>query len=237
MTTRICLWSGPRNVSTALMYSFHQRRDTTVVDEPLYAHYLSRSGVVHPGRDEVLASQDSNGTAVVRDVLLGPSPTPVIFFKNMAHHLPGVDRAFLSEVTNVLLVRHPREMLPSLAQQLPDPTLDGTSLTTQVELFNAIVKAGEFPIVVDSKHLLLDPEGTLTMLCERIGIEFDEAMLSWPAGPILEDGVWAPHWYTNLHTSTGFTPYREKTDPFPIHLEPLLSQCTPLYNHIAAHAM
>ncbi len=219
------------------MYSFHQRPDTTVVDEPLYAHYLATTGVVHPGRDEVLASQDADGAAVVHDVVLGPSPTPVIFFKNMAHHLPGVDRSFLSEVTNVLLVRHPAEMLPSLARQLPEPTLEGTSLPTQVELVDAIVGSGQPPLVVDSKRLLLDPPGTLAALCERIGIEFDEAMLSWPAGPIPEDGVWAPHWYAGVHASTGFTPYREKTDPFPPHLEPLLAQCTPLYNHLTTHTI
>ena len=219
------------------MYSFRQRSDTTVVDEPLYAHYLTSSGVDHPGRQEVLASQDACGDRVVREQLLGPSPTQVIFFKNMAHHLSGVDRSFLSEVSNVLLVRHPREMLPSLANQVPKPTLVGTSLPTQVELVDEIVGSGRTPTVVDSKRLLLDPGATLHALCGRIGIEYEEGMLSWPPGPIPEDGVWAPHWYANVHDSTGFAPYRQKNEPFPAHLEPLLAECEPLYEHIAAHAI
>lgn len=237
MTTRICLWSGPRNVSTALMYSFRQRPDTTVVDEPLYAHYLTRSGVEHPGADEVLAAQDHDGDAVVRDVILAPCPTPVLFVKNMAHHLPGLDRSFLDEVRSVLLVRHPREMLPSLVQQVPEPTLEGTSLPTQVELVDELVARGETPIVVDSRRLLLDPAGVLTALCERLGLEFDHGMLSWEAGPVPEDGVWAPYWYSGVHASTGFARYSQKSDPFPVSLEPLLAECEPLYERIVAHAI
>lgn len=237
MTLRICLWSGPRNVSTALMYSFRQRSDTTVVDEPLYAHYLARSGVEHPGGDEVLAAQSQDGDQVVREVILGEYPTPVVFFKHMAHHLPGLDRSFLGQVTNVLLIRHPREMLPSLAQQVPTPTLEGTSLPTQVELLDDVLAAGGAPIVVDSRRLLLDPPGLLPRLCARIGIGFDETMLSWPAGPKPEDGIWAPHWYASVHASTGFAPYREKTDPFPEYLEPLLAECEPLYDRLVEHTL
>src|SRR5690606_23059818 len=116
---RISLWSGPRNVSTALMYSFRQRSDTTVVDEPLYAYSLVRNDIDHPGREDVIAAQDSDGEAVVRNVLLGSFPTPVVFFKNMASHLDGLDRAFLSQLHNVLLTRDPAEMLPSFIRQVP----------------------------------------------------------------------------------------------------------------------
>lgn len=235
--TRISLWSGPRNVSTALMYSFRQRSDTTVVDEPLYAHYLVRSGVDHPGRDDVLEDQDNDGERVVRDVILGPSRTPVIFFKNMAHHLGGLDWAFLAELHNVILTRDPAEMLPSLIQQLPEPDLDGTGLPLQVALLDAVLDDGDDPIVLDSRLLLEDPEGVLTQLCQRVSLEFEPAMLSWPAGPVPEDGVWAEHWYDSVHRSTGFAPYRRKDAEVPDRLRPLLAQAIPLYERLLAYAI
>lgn len=235
--TRISLWSGPRNVSTALMYSFRQRADTTVVDEPLYAHYLVRSGVDHPGRDEVLAVQDHDGERVVRDVILGPVATPVLFVKNMAHHLAGLDWAFLAELDNVILTRDPAEMLPSLIRQLPSPDLEGTGLPMQVALLDAILDEGEDPMVLDSRLLLTDPEKVLTRLCHRVGIAFDPGMLTWPAGPVPEDGVWAEHWYESVHRSTGFAPHRSKRDPVPVALEPLLAQAIPLYERLLAYAI
>ncbi|HSJ35421.1 MAG TPA: sulfotransferase family protein [Acidimicrobiia bacterium] len=235
--TRISLWSGPRNVSTALMYSFRQRIDTTVVDEPLYAHYLERSGVEHPGRDEVLAAQDDDGERVVRDVILGPARTPVLFLKNMAHHLGGLDWAFLAELHNVILTRDPAEMLPSLIKQVPDPDLEGTGLPMQVALLDAILDEGDDPIVLDSRLLLTDPEGVLTRLCHRVGLEFDPVMLSWPAGPVPEDGVWAEHWYHSVHRSTGFAPYNPKSEEVPDHLRPLLAQAIPLYERLFAYAL
>lgn len=235
--TRISLWSGPRNVSTALMYSFRQRIDTSVVDEPLYAHYLARSGVEHPGRDDVLAAQDNDGEQVVRDVILGPARTPVLFLKNMAHHLGGLDWAFLAELHNVILTRDPAEMLPSLIKQVPDPDLEGTGLPMQVALLDAILDEGDDPIVLDSRLLLTDPEGVLTRLCHRVGLEFDPAMLSWPAGPVPEDGVWAEYWYHSVHRSTGFAPYNPKREEVPEHLRPLLAQAIPLYERLFAYAL
>lgn len=235
--TRISLWSGPRNISTALMYSFRQRPDTTVVDEPLYAHYLRRSGVVHPGRDDVLADQDSDGENVVRDVILAEVPTPVLLVKNMGHHLRGLDWSFLSQLHNVILTRDPAEMLPSLIQQLPDPDLEGTGLPVQVELLDATLADDRQPLVVDSRLLLTDPRSVLTKLLEAVGLDFQEAMLSWPPGPVPEDGIWAPHWYDSVHRSTGFAEYRAKQEPVPTHIEPLLAQATPLYERLLAYAI
>lgn len=219
------------------MYSFRERSDTTVVDEPLYAHYLTRTGVVHPAVDDVLAAQDSDGGAVVSDVILGPCPTPVLFVKNMAHHLEGLDPGFLDEVENVILTRDPIEMLPSLVHQVPNPSLEGTSLPTQVMLLERALAAGREPLVLDSRLLLLDPEGVLRRLCERLEIPWDPGMLSWPAGPKPEDGVWAPHWYEAVHRSTGFAPYRPKDDPVPDHLLDLLAECRPLYESLRSEAL
>ena len=236
-TLRIHLWSGPRNVSTALMYSFAQRSDTRVVDEPLYAHYLRVSGALHPGRDEVLAAQDADGERVVREVLEAPSDRLVVFFKQMAHHLVDLDRAFLRRAANVLLTRDPLDMLPSLSVQIPRPTLRDTGYAAQAVLLDELLAAGQDPPVLDARELLLDPEGVLTQLCARLGLAFDPAMLHWPAGPRPEDGVWAKHWYEAVHKSTGFEPYRPKSAPFPERLRPLLDECAPHYAKLAARAL
>lgn len=235
--TRISLWSGPRNVSTALMYSFRQRSDTTVVDEPLYAYSLDRFDIPHPGREEVMATQDTDGEAVVRDVILGPVPTPVVFFKNMARHLQGLDRAFLVELHNVILTRDPAEMLPSFIKQVPEPDLDMTGLPMQVSLLDSILEEGKNPLVLDARLVLTDPAAVLEELCDRIGIPFEEAMLSWPAGPVPEDGVWAKYWYDSVHDSTGFAPYQPKDEKVPDRLQPLLAQATPLYERLVAYAL
>lgn len=236
-TLRICLWSGPRNVSTAIMYAFAQRPDTRVVDEPLYAHYLRGSGADHPGRDEVLAAMENDGNRVAREVILGPCDRPVLFMKQMAHHLVDLDLAFLEQTANVLLIRDPAEMLRSLVHQLPDPHLHDTGLAAQHQLLMRLRGRGQEPPVLDARQLLLDPPGVLAQLCERLELDFDEAMLSWPAGPRPEDGVWAPHWYHNVHRSTGFAPYTPKTGPFPQHLEPVLRQCRPHYQALMAAAL
>jgi Sulfotransferase domain len=234
---RINLWSGPRNVSTALMYSFAQRRDTRVVDEPLYAHYLRVSGADHPGRDEVLAAQEQDGEKVVRNVILGPCDRPVVFLKQMAHHLVAIDRAFLARTANVILTRDPRDMLPSLRENLERPTLRDTGYAMQTGLLEELRALGQDPPVLESRAILADPRGVLAELCTRLAIPFEDAMLAWEPGPRPEDGVWAPHWYASVHRSRGFQPYREKAEPFPRDLEPLLAECRPHYEALARAAI
>lgn len=234
---RVNVWSGPRNVSTALMYSFAQRSDTRVVDEPLYAHYLRVSGAPHPGREEVLAAQESDGEKVVRDSILGPSDRPVLFFKQMAHHLVGIDRAFLSHAANVILTRDPVEMLPSLRENVARPRIADTGYAMQTGLFEELRALGQDPPVLDAREVLLGPRKVLGELCRRLGIPFEEAMLSWKPGARPEDGVWAPHWYAGVHRSSGFEPYRRKTARFPAELEPLLGECRPHYEALARVAI
>jgi len=234
--TRIQCWSGPRNISTALMYSWRRRADTTVVDEPLYAHYLSNDDRSHPGVAEVLASQSTDPDEVIRDVILGPCPTPVLYVKQMAHHLRGVDRSHLAHTENIILTRDPREMLASLSVQLPECDLTDTGLVESVELLDAVLAEGGRPLVIESRALRQDPGGVLTGVCEHVGIDFDPAMLSWPAGPKPEDGVWAPHWYDNVHTSTGFAPYRSPTREIPENLRAVLAEAMPLYERLAEYA-
>jgi len=234
---RINLWSGPRCVSTALMYSFAQRPDTMVVDEPLYGHYLRSSGAEHPGRDEVMAALDCDGERVVRQVILGPCARPVLFLKQMAHHLVDLDRGFLAATANVLLIRDPAEVLRSLQHQLEAPRLADTGIAAQSSLFDELRRVGEKPPVVDSRELLLAPAVVLEKLCARLGIDPDSGMLSWPAGGRSEDGAWAPHWYANVHRSTGFTPYRPKTGEFPRRLRSVLDEARPHYEKLSRYAL
>ncbi len=234
---RINLWSGPRNVSTALMYAFAQRSDTRVVDEPLYAHYLRVSGAEHPGREEVLAAQENDGAKVVREVILGESDRPVVFFKQMAHHLVEIDRAFLAKTANVILTRDPREMLPSLRENIAQPTLRDTGYAMQTELLEELRELEQVPPVIVASELLTDPKSVLSELCRRLGIPFEEGMLAWKRGARPEDGVWAEHWYKNVHRSNGFERYRPKTAPFPHELEALYAECRPHYEALARVAI
>lgn len=236
-TLRINLWSGPRNVSTALMYSFSRRTDTRVVDEPLYGHYLRVSHAPHPGAEEVLAAVDTDGERVIRDVILGQCDRPVLFMKQMAHHLVDISRDFLMQTANVFLIRNPEQMLPSLAQNLEAPTLRDTSLGLQTGLYTYLVELGQEPPVLDARQLLTNPPYVLRRLCERLNLEFQERMLSWPAGPIPEDGVWAKHWYQAVHQTTGFLPYEHKSEPFPDRLRPLLEECRPHYELLSRYAI
>jgi hypothetical protein len=174
---------------------------------------------------------------VVRETILGPCEKPVHFIKNMAHHLVGLDRGFLSRVRNALLIRDPKEMLPSLVRQLETPTLRDTGLAQQLDILEVMLDRDEPPVVLDARELLLNPEAVLRQVCARLGIPFEPSMLSWPSGPKPEDGVWARHWYTNVHASTGFDPYRPKTGPFPENLAPLLEECQPIYEKLRRHAI
>ena len=233
----ICLWSGPRNVSTALMYSFAQRPDTRVVDEPLYGHFLRVTGTIHPGREEVLATVDCDGDKVMRELLSEDgTDKEVLFLKQMAHHLVDVDKSFLSRTHNIFLVRDPEQMLPSLTIQMPHAGLADTGLKMQWELYEDLVAAGQSPTIIDSRELLLDPPGVLRALCEHLGLEYTDDMLSWSDGPRDEDGIWAKHWYHAVHKSTGFSPYAHK-ESFPDDLRPLLEECAPWYRKLYDHAI
>lgn len=236
---RICLWSGPRNISTALMYSFAQRSDTVVYDEPLYAHYLSKTPArdYHPGADEVIRTMENDGEKVVRDLILGYHPKPVAFFKHMTHHLHQLDLTFLSQTVNVLLTRDPVEMLPSFAVQIKKPNLGDVGYKAHIELLNYLHSIGQTPPVLDSKQVLHNPRKVLGELCQNIGIPFQEAMLSWKAGARPEDGTWAKYWYQSVHHSTGFGKYSQKSEPFPESLKPLLEECIPLYEQLSRLAI
>ena len=231
------MWSGPRTVSTALMRSFENRPDTVVVDEPLYGYYLARTGIDHPGRDQIIAAMPTDWRSVLDD-LTGcalPDGVSVHYQKHMTHHLlPEIDRGALAGLTHAFLIRDPRQLLASYARVRSQPTLADLGLEQQSEIFRAF--GGP---VIDAADILCDPQAALGALCAALGISFDPAMLSWPAGPRSTDGVWAPYWYDSVWRSTGFGPYRPapSADDLPADLEPLAAQCQLHYDELAAHRL
>lgn len=232
-TKRISLWSGPRNISTALMYSFAQRTDTQVLDEPMYGFYLSHSTAdeYHPGAADIIRTLENDGDKVMQN-LSTLNESPVYFFKNMTHHLLDLDREYLRNFVNVILTRNPVEMLPSFAKVIPNPTMQDVGYQLHIDLIREL-RAMDLPvIVVDSKNILLNPEEQLRKLCEAIDIPFQKKMLSWEKGARPEDGIWAKYWYSSVHNSTGFQPYKAKTEPFPKYLKLILEECEKCYREL-----
>jgi hypothetical protein len=231
------MWSGPRNISTALMRSWGNRADTAVCDEPFYAHYLQHTGLAHPGAAEVIAAQETDWRKVA--AYLGgavPEGKRIFYQKHMAHHLLAhMSRGWIEELTSCFLIRDPVEMLASLARITPRPTLSDTGLPQQVEIFELVRRAkGAPPAVLDARDVLEDPRGLLSLLCETLEVEFREEMLSWPPGGRPTDGVWARHWYGEVENSTAFKPYRPKAEPLQPHLRELCAQCMGYYKKLHA---
>jgi hypothetical protein len=199
--TRIAMWSGPRNLSTAMMRSWENRADTEVLDEPLYAAYLAATNLDHPGADEIIAAGPADASAAILRCVSAPNSTAISYQKHMAHHLlPGMDRGWIGELRNCLLLRDPRRVLASYTRVRKTVTLSDIGIPQQLELVDRC------ELVVDSDDFLADPRGYQTEICRRLGVAFDEAMLAWPAGPRDTDGVWAPHWYAAVESSTHFGP-------------------------------
>jgi hypothetical protein len=229
------MWSGPRTVSTALMRSWGSRADTVVVDEPLYAFYLARTGLEHPGRDKILTSQPNDWPTALTHLTNAalPAGRTVCYQKHMTHHLlPEVDRRALAPLRHAHLIRDPRELLASYAKVRSAPEFDDLGLRQQAEIFDAL--GGP---VIDSRDLLERPEGVLRALCSALGVPFDPAMLSWPPGPRDTDGVWGPYWYEGVWGSTGFGRYRPPAGELPAHLAPLAKRCQPYYERLHAHRL
>ena len=241
MSVRIAMWSGPRNISTALMRSWSSRSDCFVSDEPLYAHYLSeleeKKRREHPVYDEVMRSQPTDWREVAND-LTGriPKGKRVWYQKHMAHHLTeGMSWDWISSLTNCFLIRDPASMITSFIKVIANPTPKDLGLPQQLELFEWLRReTGAAPIVIDSRDVLTAPCGMLARVCEHVGVPFEESMLAWEPGTRDEDGVWAPHWYAGVYQSTGFSPYQEKNETVPEHLHNVLDECNEMYETMAA---
>ncbi|WP_135502737.1 HAD family hydrolase [Roseovarius aestuariivivens] len=236
---RIAMWSGPRNLSTAMMYSFGARSDCAVIDEPFYAAYLAQTGLEHPMRDAILAAQPQDLEQVIEG-LLGPIPgnRPHYYQKHMAQHMiAGFPRDWLFELTNVFLIRHPARVAASFSAKYDNPTLDDIGFVQQAELFDMLRTNDHAPVVIDSADIRRAPEAMLRALCAAIGLPFDPAMLSWPKGGHADDGVWAAHWYKAVHDSTGFAAAEGDLPQLDGPRADLAEAAMPAYQHLSQYRL
>jgi hypothetical protein len=237
---RIAMWSGPRNVSTALMRSFGNRNDSVVIDEPFYAHYLRHTGLNHPGREEVLAHQDNDWQRVAQALHEPLSAGVRVFYqKHMSHHLlPNMGRDWLQGLQHAFLLRDPADMLRSLDQKLAHIRPEDTGLPQQVEIFDRVrATTGQIPPVIDAADLLEDPRALLSALCDRLGIDFQPSMLRWPPGRRTTDGIWAKYWYDQVERSTGFVRSAPSRGELPAALLAVERTVRPMYDFLRAHAL
>jgi Sulfotransferase domain len=237
---RVAMWSGPRNISTAMMRAWGNRGDAVVVDEPFYAHYLHATRKAHPGADEVVATGETDWRKVVA-YLTGPVPNGkrIFFQKQMTHHLlPEIDREWLGSVSNCFLIRDPREVIGSYVKKRDKPALEDLGFVQQVEVFDFVRgQTNKIPPVVDAKDVLHNPERMLRRLCAAVGVEFNEAMLFWPPGSRDTDGIWAKHWYGEVAKTTSFQPYRPRYYELPENLRELYEPCRDCYEKLYRHRL
>ena len=225
---RIAMWSGPRNLSTAMMYSFGARSDFSIMDEPFYAPFLAATGTAHPMRDEILRAHETDPDAVAT-LCLAPQTTPHLYMKHMPHHMvDGFPMAWARDCVNVHLIRHPARVIASYAAKWEDLTLDMIGYPQQLALYQQV--GG---VVIDSFDIRADPERGLSALCDVIDLPFDPAMLNWPAGPRPEDGIWGTHWYGAVHRSTGFAGPEGTIPVLAPHLQELCDAALPFYEQLA----
>jgi hypothetical protein len=230
------MWSGPRNLSTAMMYAFAARGDCAVWDEPFYAAYLKATGIDHPMTDRIIAAGLTD-PAQVAEACLGPIPQEQTLFyqKHMTlHMIPAFDRGFMRGLTNVFLIRHPARVVASYSKKRESPTLADIGFVQQAELFDEVAGwMGRTPIVIDSADIRANPRDMLERLCAALGLAFTDRMLHWPAGPKPHDGVWAPHWYNAVHASTGFDDPEGPLPELPPEAADLVGRALPSYQALA----
>jgi hypothetical protein len=234
------MWSGPRNISTAMMRSWENRGDCAISDEPLYAHYLAHTGLDHPGRDQIIAQGEADWRKVAAR-LLGPMPEgrTIWYQKHMTHHLlPHIAREWLRELTHVFLIRDPRAVVLSYVKTRPRVSVDDIGVLQQLEIYDYVQRqSGRDPLVIDADEFLGAPEVQLRALCGELGIDFTPRMLRWPAGPRASDGVWAPHWYAAVLRSTGFEPQRARALEVPPAYQDIVGQLMPAYLNLHARRL
>lgn len=230
--------SGPRNLSTAIMYSFDNRKDTMGVDEPFYAHYLNSNPYVnHPGRKEIINSQSINPNEIIEDLYTKAESCTYLFVKDMAHHLVDINLDWMEEVKNIFLIRDPKKLINSFSKVIQNPSIKDIGLKDEFELYQYLKTKGKNPIVVDSGDLLNNPKGILNKICDALQIPFSDEMLNWNAGARLIDGIWAPYWYSNVHQSTGFSPQKTSVEMMSKKHKPLLDEALPFYQSLYKEAI
>ncbi len=237
---RLAMWSGPRNISTAMLRSWGSRADTAVVDEPFYAFYLQRTGKKHPTTEEIIARGETDWRKVAaRLTTASPEGKRIFYQKQMTHHLlPEVEREWLGSLTNCFLIRDPAEVIASYIKKNDDPALEDLGFIQQAEIFEWVRTRSDFtPPVIDARDVLQDPEGMLRLLCATLDLPFDPAMLSWPPGLRATDGVWAKHWYGEVARSTSFRQYQSTPASVPERLSEIHDRCRECYDRLYEHRL
>jgi Sulfotransferase domain len=232
------MWSGPRNISTAMMYAFGNRKDCLAWDEPFYGFYLNHTGSDHPMRHEIIAANECDWGALV-STCTAPAAKPIFYQKHMTHHMvPGFDRGFVKRLNNAFLIRDPAKVLASYSQKMTDVSLQAIGIVEQAEIFEIVANhLGRVPPVIEGETVQCNPRAALSLLCQMLNISFDKAMLGWPKGPKPFDGVWAAHWYNAAWTSTHFDPPVEKAITLAPALQRIADQARPYYEKLKAHAI
>ncbi len=231
MTHRIAMWSGPRNISTAMMRSWENRPDCCVIDEPFYACYLKHSNVTHPGQEDILKSQPTDWKAVIDQLTQSTVEADIFYQKQMTHHIPkSMELKWTQDLTHVFLIRDPYQVINSYIQKRPDVTQEDIGIIRQYELYQQLSEiTGQSIPIIDANDVLADPGQLLTMLCQKLNISFYPQMLNWPTGPRETDGVWAPYWYQNVEQSSGFKPLEKRQLHLPKALEAMAQEAMPYY--------
>lgn len=237
---KIAMWSGPRNLSTALMYAFAARGDCAVWDEPFYAAYLRETGMDHPMRDQIIEAHEAD-PAKIAAACIGkiPQEQSLFYQKHMTTHMIATfDRQFMRSLTNVFLIRHPARVVASYAKKREGPSLTDLGFVQQADLFDQVADwLGETPLVIDSADIREDPRRALIAVCDALHIPFTDKMLKWTAGPKPFDGVWAPHWYGAVHRSTGIDEPEGPLPDLPKAYQSIVDEALPYYEKLAAHKM
>ena len=231
------LISSPRNLSTAMMYSFHHRGDTLVVDEPFYGYYLKKTGTQQPGYEEIIQTMINDSADVIAGFGRNGRSKPHLFIKDMAHHLIDMDISFINEHTPIFLIRNPKQLIASFAQVIPNPKMEDVGLKRQYEIFQFLKEHGSKCIVVDSGDLIENIRPFMEELCTRLDLDFKESMISWPKGAIAEDGIWAKYWYKNIHQSTGFSKQKTSDRALPKNCEELYQESKIYYDELSKYAL
>ena len=227
----ICLWSCPRNISTALMYSFGNREDTEIYDEVLYAYYLHKTGIKHPGHNEIINNMEIDCKKIINEIIQSPKKN-INFHKLMTHFLIDIDLDFLKKVSNIIFIRDPKEIINSYNKVIPNPTIEDIGIKQQFKLYNHLLESNNIPLVLDSSILLKNPKKILTVLCNKLDISYSNKMLKWSKGPKKADGIWAKYWYKNVHKSSGFNNYEIKNIKLNSKNKKLAQDCEKYYNFL-----
>ena len=240
MTLRIAMWSGPRNISTALMRAFENRADTAVWDEPFYAHYLKTTGIDHPMAEEIVVAHEADWDRVVTGCS-GPAPggAAVFYQKHITHHMPAdADLSWATALANCFLIRNPAAVALSYNKKRDEITAADLGFERQGEIFDVIAaQSAETPPILDASDVLSAPQAMLRALCGRLGLNFDPAMLRWPAGGRESDGIWGRHWYQAVEASTGFAPPVQARGDVPERLGDIVDACRPAYERLYAQRL